>query len=280
MPQAASRNNAAHPPQRPPPREGSTPTPTPRAGTRRNRRHTRPHASHRGRHCGECRTPRTRHHALRRGRRHRIHGARTPVTLPSAEKTAPDAGPPPSITDHARPPPMAADPPHARPPPMAADPPMGVADPAMGTMDPAAKSPEEPRRPASPTAARTGKHPRCAAPLVAKLAVAAISHLHPGTSAASPRCGSSLGAHATSTSIAGRGPPLDPRAARRVPVATLLGSRADFQQLPPATARKRGGGRGWRRRRLGRRPSRPSRGRQGGSHVKLAELDYWYLVPS
>ena len=100
---------------------------------------------------------------------------------------------------------------------MAADPPMGVADPAMGTVDPAAKSPEEPRRPASPTAARIGEHLRSAASLDAKLPAAAFSHLHAGASAASPYRGSSPGAHATGTSIAGRGPPLDPRAAWRAP---------------------------------------------------------------
>ena len=87
---------------------------------------------------------------------------------------------------------------------------MGVADPAMATKDPAAKTPEEPRRPASPTAARTGEHLRRAASLAAKLAAAVFSHLHAGPSAASSRRSSLSGTYAAGTSIAGRGPPQPP----------------------------------------------------------------------
>ncbi|XP_039811994.1 translation initiation factor IF-2-like [Panicum virgatum] len=55
----------------------------------------------------------------------------------------------------------------------------------MGMVDPATKSPEEPRRPASPSAACTGEHPGRAVPLDTKLAVAAFS-LHHADAAASP----------------------------------------------------------------------------------------------
>ena len=43
------------------------------------------------------------------------------------------------------------------------------------------------------------------------------------------------------------GPPPDlVSAAQKVPAAALPGSHADFRQLPPTTARRRGGGWGWR----------------------------------
>ena len=89
-----------------------------------------------------------------------------------------------------------------------------------------------------------------------------------------PRRSSSPGAHAAGTSIAGRGPPPDPRVARRGPAAALLGSLADFRQLPPAAAWRRGGGRGVAPPATGTPSESPERGATRGllCYAQLCDL--------
>ena len=101
------------------------------------------------------------------------------------------------------------------------------------------------------TATRTGallrRSPRRAGPLLALRAAHAVL----ARQAPPPRGRHNTGTQAPATqgaSTTGHGPPPDHACrARRDPAAALPGSCVDFRQLPPATARRRGGGWGWRR---------------------------------